>query len=70
MWRWPRSGRRPGKTIVFVTHSISEAVYLSDTIHVMGTNPGRIVDTVDIDMAASAIRRLRGVRLARGDKAS
>ncbi len=39
-----------GKTIVFVTHSISEAVYLSDTIHVMGTDPGRIVDTVDIDM--------------------
>lgn len=39
-----------GKTIVFVTHSISEAVYLSDTIHVMGTNPGRIVDTVELDL--------------------
>ena len=39
-----------GTSTVFVTHSISEAVYLSDTIHVMGTNPGRIVDTVELDL--------------------
>lgn len=39
-----------GKTIVFVTHSISEAVFLSDTIHVMGANPGRIVETIDVTL--------------------
>lgn len=39
-----------GKTVVFVTHSISEAVFLSDTVHVMGTNPGRITLSVDIDV--------------------
>lgn len=39
-----------GKTIVFVTHSISEAVFLSDTIYVMGANPGRIVEQVDIQL--------------------
>ena len=39
-----------GKTIVFVTHSISEAVFLSDVVHMMGTNPGRIVETVRIDL--------------------
>lgn len=39
-----------GKTVVFVTHSISEAVFLSDTVHVMAIDPGRISDTVRIDL--------------------
>ena len=39
-----------GKTIVFVTHSISEAVYLSDEIHVMAAGPGRIIESVCIDL--------------------
>lgn len=39
-----------GKTVVFVTHSISEAVFLSDTVHMMGVNPGRIVETVNVSL--------------------
>ena len=31
-----------GKTIVFVTHSISEAIFLSDEIYVLGPRPGHI----------------------------
>ena len=37
-------------TVVFVTHSISEAVLLSDKIIVMGTRPGRIMRTFDIKL--------------------
>ena len=29
-----------GKTVLFVTHDVEEAIYLSDEIHVMGTRPG------------------------------
>lgn len=38
---------RTGKTIVFVTHSIPEAVYLSTRIVVMSPRPGRITDVID-----------------------
>ena len=37
-----------GSTIVFVTHSIPEAVYLSDRVVVMSPRPGRITRIVDI----------------------
>ena len=33
-----------GKTVVFVTHDIEEAIYISDEVHVMAMRPGRIVD--------------------------
>jgi NitT/TauT family transport system ATP-binding protein len=37
-------------TVLFVTHSISEAVLLSDTIVVMTPRPGRIQDVVKVDL--------------------
>ena len=37
-------------TVVFVTHSISEAVRLSDTVVVMAPRPGRIIDVIDVDL--------------------
>jgi len=39
-----------GTTVVFVTHSIPEAVYLSDRIVVMSPRPGRITDIIDVEL--------------------
>jgi NitT/TauT family transport system ATP-binding protein len=38
------------KTVLFVTHSITEAIILSDTVVVMATHPGRIREIVPIDL--------------------
>ncbi|MBL8132022.1 MAG: ABC transporter ATP-binding protein [Anaerolineae bacterium] len=40
----------PEMTVVFVTHSISEAVYLSSRVVVMSPRPGRIAEVIDIDL--------------------
>ena len=37
-------------TIVFVTHSLSEAAFLTDEIYVMGADPGRIIDRVEVHL--------------------
>jgi NitT/TauT family transport system ATP-binding protein len=39
-----------GKTVIFVTHSISEAVFLSTRIVVMSPRPGRILDVIDCNL--------------------
>jgi NitT/TauT family transport system ATP-binding protein len=38
------------KTVLFITHQIDEAVYLSDRVVVMSSHPGRIRDVVTIDL--------------------
>jgi NitT/TauT family transport system ATP-binding protein len=40
-----------GKTILFVTHDVEEAVTLADRVVVMGKNPGQINEIVSIDLA-------------------
>lgn len=38
------------KTVVFVTHSISEAVFLADKVVVMSRSPGKIIEIIDVDL--------------------
>src|SRR6202012_5888901 len=51
-----------GKTIVFVTHSLTEAVYLADDVIVMSPLPGRIVDRLEV-----ALPRPRTYEMLSGD---
>jgi NitT/TauT family transport system ATP-binding protein len=38
------------KTVLFVTHSVDEAVFLSDRVVMMGTQPGRVIADLAIDL--------------------
>jgi NitT/TauT family transport system ATP-binding protein len=45
-----RLWEKTDKTVIFVTHSIAEAVYLSTRIVVMSPRPGRILEIIDCDL--------------------
>jgi NitT/TauT family transport system ATP-binding protein len=39
-----------GKTVLFITHQIDEAIYLSDRVIVMSARPGRVLADIKIDL--------------------
>lgn len=45
-----RIWRQTNKTVIFVTHNIQEAVFLSDRICVLSPHPGRLSAVVDVDL--------------------
>jgi NitT/TauT family transport system ATP-binding protein len=48
-----------GKTIIFITHSIEEAVFLANRVVIMGTNPGTIKAIVKVDIPRRRAGTLR-----------
>ena len=59
--------RAENNTILFVTHDVSEAVYLADTIYVLSSRPARILHQVDVpafpvrDIALKSASEFRAV---------
>ena len=55
--------RRTGMTVVFITHSVEEAVYLGTEVVVMSPRPGRIVERIPVpfarEMADQSIRAVK-----------
>ena len=54
-----------GKTILFVTHDVDEALFLADRIVVLSPKPARVVHTLTVDAAAPAAGRDATARSAR-----
>lgn len=54
-----RIWRATGKTIVFITHGIEEAIYLGQRVAVMTPRPGRLKSVIDVDLDPSSTDDLR-----------
>ncbi len=51
------AGSSPRKTVVFVTHDLDEALYLSDRVVLLGSTPGRVIEQLDIPFPRPRQRR-------------
>lgn len=55
-----RIWQRSGLTVVFITHDITEAIFLGDRVIVMGAAPGRIVEDCRIDLGRPRSAKTKG----------
>jgi NitT/TauT family transport system ATP-binding protein len=51
------------KTVMFVTHSLTEAVYLADEVLVMSARPGRIIDRIQVPLARPRSYEMMGTEV-------
>lgn len=51
--------RETGKTILFVTHNLEEAVFLSDRVFVLSERPSSIVDIIDVNLERPRTEEIR-----------
>ncbi len=54
--------RRTGMTVVFITHSVEEAVYLGTDVVVMSPRPGRIVERLQVDFCKRQGEDIRAIK--------
>ena len=47
---------RVKSTVLFITHDLDEAIYLSDRVVIMSRRPGRIKEVLDVNLAAAALQ--------------
>jgi NitT/TauT family transport system ATP-binding protein len=45
-----RIWREAGKTVLFITHQINEAIYLADRVIIFGARPGRVKETIKVSL--------------------
>lgn len=51
---------RTRQTIVFITHGLTEAIYLADKVLVMAAHPGRIIDRIDVPLTRPRVIEMIG----------
>jgi NitT/TauT family transport system ATP-binding protein len=60
-----RIARETGKTVLFITHSIDEAVLLGDRVAIMTARPGTIKATIEVPFARSEDKQSASIRSSR-----